>query len=60
MRHPTRIGLLQATLRSSLLLLLGLVGSFVHAQAPAQEQALTRTARDTQLKCNTLHLLSSR
>ena len=60
MRHPTRIGLLQATLRCSLLLLLGLVGSFVHAQAPAQEQALTRTARDTQLKCNTLHLLSSR
>ena len=39
---------LQATLRCSLLL--GLVGAVAYAQAPAQEQALTRTARDAQLQ----------
>ena len=41
---------LQAPWRSSLLLLLSLGGSFAQAQAPAQEQALTRTAKDTQLE----------
>ena len=51
MCHQTPIGRsLQAALRRSLLLLLGLVGSFTHAQVPAQEQAVTRTARDAQLK----------
>lgn len=51
MCHQTLIDRsLQAALRCSLLFLLGLVGSFAHAQAPAQEQALTRTARDAQLK----------
>ena len=51
MSHPTMIGRsLRAVSRCSLLLLLGLGGSFAHAQAPAQEQALTRTARDPQLK----------
>ncbi len=51
MCHQTLIGRsLQAALRCSLLFLLGLVGSFAQAQAPAQEQALTRTARDAQLK----------
>ena len=51
MRHQTLIGRsLQTALRCSLLFLLGLIGSFTHAQVFAQEQALTRTARDTQLK----------
>ena len=51
MRHHTLIGRsLQAALRCSLLFSLGLAGSFAHAQAPAQEQALTRTARVAQLK----------
>jgi len=39
---------LQATLRCSLLL--GLIGAVASAQAPPQEQALTRTARDAQLQ----------
>ena len=47
MYHQTLIGRsLQAALRCSLLFLLGLTGSFAHASAPAQEQALTWTARD--------------
>lgn len=51
MSHQTWINRsLQAGLRCSLFLLLGLVGSFGHAQAPAQEQALTWTADDPQLK----------
>ena len=41
---------LQAALRCSLLFLVGLVGSFAQAQAPSQEQALTQTADDAQLK----------
>ena len=41
---------LQAALRYSLLLLLGLIGSFAHAETSAQERAVTRTARDAQLK----------
>lgn len=40
----------QAAVRCSLLFLFCLVGSFAHAQAPDQEPALTRTARDAQLK----------
>ena len=51
MYHKTLIGRsLQAALRCSLLFLLSLVGSFAHAQAPAQEQAVTWTAHDAQLK----------
>jgi quercetin dioxygenase-like cupin family protein len=51
MYHQSRTGRsLQAALRYSLLFLLGMLGSFVHAQVPAQEQAVTRTARDAQLK----------
>ncbi len=51
MWHQTLIGRsLQAALRCSLLFLPGLVGSLAHAQAPAQEQALTWTAGDPQLK----------
>jgi quercetin dioxygenase-like cupin family protein len=51
MCHRTLIGRsLQAALRCWLLFLLGLVGSLAHAQAPDQEQALTRTASDAQLK----------
>lgn len=51
MYHQTLIGRsLQAALRCSLLFLLGLIGSYAHAQAPAEEQALTRTADDAQLK----------
>ena len=50
MSHLTSRGRsLQAAGRCSLLLLLSLGGSFAHAQAPAQEQALTRTAGDAQL-----------
>ena len=50
MCHQTLIGRsLQAALRCSWLLLLGLVGSIAYAQAPPQEQALTRTADDAQL-----------
>ena len=41
---------LQAGLRCSLSVLLSLVGSSAHAQAPSQEQALTWTADDPQLK----------
>ena len=40
---------LQAVLGGSLLLSLGLIGSLAHAQAPAQEEAVTRTAQDAQL-----------
>jgi mannose-6-phosphate isomerase-like protein (cupin superfamily) len=51
MRHQALIDRsLQAALRCSLMFLFGLVGSFAHAQAPAQEQALTWTADDPQLK----------
>lgn len=51
MSHQTMMGRsLQAAWRCLLLFLFGLGGSLVHAQAPAQEQALTRTARDAQLK----------
>lgn len=51
MSHQLMTGCsLQAILRCSLLFLSGLGASFVHAQAPAQEQALTRTARDAELK----------
>ena len=51
MCHQTLMGRsLRAALRCSWLFLFGLVGSFAHAQAPTQEQALTRTARDAQLK----------
>ena len=50
MRHQTLIShALQVTLRSSWLLIFGLAGSFVHAQAPDQEQAVTRTASDPKL-----------
>lgn len=50
MRPPTLIGrLFQAALRCSLWSLLGLIGTFAHAQGPAQEQAVTRTAHDAQL-----------
>ena len=47
MRTRTLIG---RSLQLALLFVLGLAGSFALAQAPAQEQALTRTARDAQLK----------
>ena len=51
MCHQTLIGRsLPRALRFSLLFFLGLVGSLVHAQAPAQEQAVTHTANDAQLK----------
>lgn len=40
----------QAATRCSLLFLLGVVGSFAHAQAPDQEQALAWSADDAQLK----------
>ena len=51
MRHQTLIGRsLQAVLRCSLLFSVGLAGSFAHAQAPAQEQAVTWTAGYPQLK----------
>lgn len=51
MHHPTLIGRSsQAALRCSLLVSLCLIGSFAHAQEPAQELALTRTAGDAQLK----------
>jgi len=39
----------RATLRFSLHFLLGLVGSFAHAQTPGQEPALALTADDAQL-----------
>ena len=42
--------LIARSLQAALLFVLGVVGSFAHAQTPAQEQALTRTARDAQLK----------
>ena len=41
---------MQAAVRCSLLFLLSMNGSFALAQEPAQEQALTRTADDPQLK----------
>ena len=47
MFHRTVINL---SLRCSLLFLSSLVGSFANAQMAAQEQALTRTARDADLK----------
>lgn len=51
MSHQAPIGRSsQTALRCSLLLLLGMIGSFARAQAPDQEQALTRTADDAQLK----------
>ncbi len=51
MHHTTLIDRsLQAGCRCSLTLVLGLIGALAHAQAPAQEQALTRTAGDPQLK----------
>ncbi len=51
MDHQTLMGRSsQAALRCSLLFLLGLGGSFAHAQAPAPEPALTRTAHDAQLE----------
>ena len=50
MRHPTLIDRsLQSALCCSMLFLLGLVGSFAHAQ-PSQEQPLTQTADDAELK----------
>lgn len=50
MSHETLIGRsLRGALLGSLLFLPGLAGSFAHAQAPVQEQALTRTAGDAQL-----------
>jgi quercetin dioxygenase-like cupin family protein len=42
--------LIGRSLRVALLFLLGIIGSFAFAQAPPQEQALTRTASDAQLK----------
>lgn len=42
--------LIGRSLQVALLFVLGFIGSFALAQAPAQEQALTRTARDAQLK----------
>lgn len=42
--------LIGRSLQVALLFVLGLIGSFALAQAPAQEQALTRTARDAKLK----------
>ncbi len=51
MYHYTLTGhSLQAALRYSLSLLLASAASFAQAQAPAQEQALTFTAGDAQLK----------
>ena len=51
MCHQTLIDrFLQTALRSSLLFVLGLIGPSAHAQAPSQEQALTWTAGDAQLK----------
>ncbi len=51
MSHQTLISRSsQAALRCALLLLLGMVGSFANAQAPDQEQALSWTADDAQLK----------
>ena len=48
--HQTLFGRpLQTAWRCSLVFLLGLTGSFAHAQAPPQEQALTRTVEDAQL-----------
>ena len=51
MSHETLMGRCwRGVLVGSLLLLLpSLAGSFTHAQPPAQEQALTRTASDAQL-----------
>ena len=50
MCHQALIGRsLRVALRSSLLLALTLVGSLAYAQAPAPEQAVTRTAQDPQL-----------
>ena len=51
MCHQTLISRsLQVALSCSLLFLLGMVGSFAHAQAPDQEQALAWTADDAQLE----------
>ncbi len=51
MCHQTLIDRsLLAAFRYSLLFFLGLAGSFANAQVTAQEQALTRTARDAELK----------
>ena len=50
MFHQLLIGRsLRMAMRSSLLLSLSLVGSLAYAQAPASEQAVTRTAQDAQL-----------
>ena len=51
MCHQTLISRsLQVALSCSLLFLLGMVGSFAHAQAPDQEPALAWTADDAQLE----------
>ena len=51
MVHPTLMARpLSAALRCSLWFCLGAVGSFASAQVAAQEQAVTRTARDADLK----------
>ena len=51
MFHPTLMSRsFQAAGRSSLLLFLSLGGAFAQAQAPAAEQAVTRTATDALLK----------
>ena len=42
--------LVARSLQVALLFVFGLVVSFAHTQAPAQEQALTQTPRDAQLK----------
>jgi len=47
MCNQTLIG---RSLQAALLFLLGFVSSFALAQPPAEEQALTRTARDAQLE----------
>jgi quercetin dioxygenase-like cupin family protein len=51
MSYQTRISQsLHAALVTSVLLLLGMMRSFAQAQGPDQEQAITWTAADTQLK----------
>lgn len=51
MHHPTLMARpLSAAMRCSLWFCLGAVGAFASAQVAAQEQAVTRTARDADLK----------
>ena len=51
MSHPTLMARpLSAAMRCSLWFCLGAVGCFASAQVAAQEQAVTRTARDADLK----------